>query len=274
MSRLCVIGNSHIGTLRLGWHALSGSERRSWSVDFFAALDGLQTTLEARSGRLVSDSTELRLQFLRSAAMTRIRPERYQAFAIVGFDVSPTTLAKRANGYRTWKYAEAERPVVSQRCFEAAMEDVLAAGTARGLAAKLRSLSPAPIIFVPAPQPSTEMEGSTDEPLRWLTDRGMAQALFAAMKRGLACLEQNTGFSWLTQPRETLVDDQPYTKPEYARNAVDGYGKELRADLLHMNAEFGVIASRALIAACETRLSAAQDKPVPAGVAEGVGSEA
>jgi len=251
MPKLCVIGSSHAGAIKLGWEALPEPDRSGWSADFFVAVAQRGRSLAIAGSHLVTDDEELRADFRRTSGHSEhIEPDLYQAFFIIGFDLSPTSMDKLAKRMRTWMFVEPGRSVVSQRCFEAAIEGIVRATTAVEIARMVRSLSPAPIIVMPAPQPSAEIETSAEEDEGWLKKPAMAEALFAATRRGLASLERSEGFLALNQPAETLVPGQAYTRPDFARDAVNGLGKIRPADMFHMDAKYGELVARDLAQAC------------------------
>ena len=81
---LCIIGNSHVGSLKNAWTALA-TKPEAISVEFFASPADSLTALELKDGVIGAADEEVaeRLR-LTSGGKDQIRPKDYDAFLLVG----------------------------------------------------------------------------------------------------------------------------------------------------------------------------------------------
>lgn len=84
---ICIIGNSHVGSLKNAWNALK-AKPESISVEFFAAPGDSLAALELKDGVIGATDEEVaeRLRFT-SGGNDQLRPADYDAFLLVGLGV-------------------------------------------------------------------------------------------------------------------------------------------------------------------------------------------
>jgi hypothetical protein len=84
--RLCIIGNSHLAALKLGWDALA--EKPDLQPTFFGAPSDGMRHLRAEGGRLIPKRRDIAEHFARMSGREDIRLDDYDAFLLVGLNVS------------------------------------------------------------------------------------------------------------------------------------------------------------------------------------------
>jgi hypothetical protein len=87
MTRLAIIGNSHVAALKLAWDA--GGFDDAVTVTFFAAPGRGNVRFEAEDGALVPVSERTRESILHTSGADRVAPETFDAFLIYGLHKSP-----------------------------------------------------------------------------------------------------------------------------------------------------------------------------------------
>ena len=131
--RLCVIGTSHVATLKLGWAGLA-AQHPGVVPTFFAAPLGKLAGLKPEGGRLVSADAETRALLMASAGFAEVIPAEYDAVLLAGMRLYVPRLDGRMS--------------VALRM--ATLADAVA-GPAMTLAKRIRRLVPLPIWFAHEP---------------------------------------------------------------------------------------------------------------------------
>lgn len=220
--KLCVIGNSHVGALKLAWDGLR-AERRDLEVTFFAQRQGKILTLATEGRRLVPSSEEQRAQLeFTSGGLGVIDTRAYDAFLVYGLFHRPP-LTEDGSPY-------------SRAVREAATLDRATRSNAYRMVRRLRRITRRPIFVglsplraniegAPLPPPLLPYSEECD-----LLDRQVFAPLGARLVR---------------QPPETVVDDRS-TAVEFSPGSVKldlgdlGVGaRHGDRDDFHMNEAYG-----------------------------------
>lgn len=222
--RLCVIGNSHLAAIRLGWDTVAPEFPWLQMTFFGARADGLRD-LQVKGGRLVPGTADLadKLAYT-SGGLTEIDPAQYDAALLVGMNYIPTMPAHAG-------LSQAVRALVARAAYDASLAGLVFA--------RLRAAAPQlPVHVMPNPL------------RRRVPGAEAAQAVVPYAVR-LADFRRGLGegpVHVVGQPPETLVDDL-YTADAYGIGAVAlDQGRGARAknddDVSHMNHDYGVLMLR------------------------------
>lgn len=228
--RLCIIGNSHLAALRLGWDRV-GAEFPWAQPQFFGARGEALLDLHAQGSRLVPGNADLAARIAHtSGGETEIDPARYDAALLVGMNYLPTMP-------RDARLSQAVRAAAARAAFGRAL--------AGHVFAELRKAAPGlPVHVMPNP---LQRRAPGAEPAVAVVP--YAQRL-EDLRRGLG---EEGPVHVAGQPPETLVDEL-YTADAWGMGALaldDGRGSYVKKDedLSHMNADYGALFLRRWLAA-------------------------
>ncbi len=247
--RLCVIGNSHLAALKLGWDQLEeAKDARIAAITptfFGAPRDGIRH-IALRNGRLVSLNEAVTAHFQRmSNGRSEIDPAAYDGFLLVGLGAS---MKRTLRLYRTHRWFGLQQnagcTVVSQ-AFAQAFLAMGYAGTRLGQVAQLvRSATDKPTFVTAEPHwaASKPDHVARSGDFGWAKaaasgdgDR-IAETFAAAMTQALG---RDATLIW--QPDAT-IEHGIVTRARYNKGAskfITGDGKE--SDAAHMNADYGAV---------------------------------
>ena len=212
--RLCVIGTSHVATLKLGWDQRAAAYP-GVAVTFFAAPLGKLLSLKPQDGRLVSADAETRGLLASSAGHAEVNPQDFDAVLLAGMRFYLPRLDVR----------------MSAALHQAVLADIVA-GPALTLAKRIRRLAPLPVFFAHEPL-------WADLP-RYRRGEGhlVAYGDVRALMQARLALRNAT---LLPQPPETISAAQltplAFSVETAAPEVVEASGRAF--DQVHMNAGFG-----------------------------------
>lgn len=250
MRQVCVIGNSHIAAIKLGWDIVQ-SEHPDIKLTFFGSPGRDLNDLRVENGSLVPGS-EKTLENLRSTSEgeSEIRVENFDVFLIVALDFGIRRLEEIYRNYRSeeHKNLRSADQYISNACFMQAARGSLKDTWAFDIAKKLKQLVDRPILILPQPLPSEDI--TLVRPF-WRTmvqygdDVSLAHS-FARISSELAESDKHI----LRQPDETKAGEI-FTKRKYCEGAVRFRGnfntKLPDGEFKHMNQEYGVVALRNIV---------------------------
>ena len=164
-SRICVLGNSHLGALKLGWDLIEGSYPGT-ELTFFGAPRSMMQDLVLEGTRLVPRTDKLTAKIRRSSGgLEAVEIEDYDAFILYGLQFGPRRLIQLYRTHRPisfeWREPLPEltpmeaRPdqvqTVPERLFERAILTGLRQTMAMNLIAQIRSATGRPVHLITAP---------------------------------------------------------------------------------------------------------------------------
>ncbi len=231
--KLCVIGNSHIASLKVAWDKELHRQYPEIQPVFFGARGGMLFFLRTSRRKLLSIDEDLSksLRFT-SGGDGEIDPKLFDAFLIYGVDSDVQDMLGLENG------------AFSEAVQQATFEEFWQGRPALKLALKLRSITDKPIYVGLQPLPSSN--AIPDLP---------ANAYGGFCAKSAELVFQPLALTLVGQPGHTLADggctnaafangsDLLQANPEMAGAKHDA------ADTIHMNADFGAIWLREFIAA-------------------------
>lgn len=273
-SRLCLVGNSHIGAYKRALDALDG-ELGDVAITMFGAPGSMFSDLRVEGGAIVTDEEDAALSLERTGGSRSIRLADYDAVVVIGASARLGVIASLLRPYRPpflnphldaadrveadrkFKrhlkefYTGAPTSLVSDRLFGEILKSAAAQGNANQLLADLARESHLSLGHVVTPFPSSLfLEARARHPLSRICQLGMgpffAERYWQAIAGSLPA-----SVRVIRPPEEVLVDglltDRSYSDGSLALGDEDGeHGEE---DFLHMNESYGRIMLPRVVAA-------------------------
>jgi len=237
MTRICVIGDSHVGAMARGWKKIAQSFPDT-EIVFFAAGAATMAGLAVAGDALVAESEELRQALTRLGRPTRIGND-FHGFILCSMGFHSKSAIWLGTTHRGEDFAADARAPISNACFAAAIADAQKQTLLHATLLKVRRVSAAPLLIVATPFRSVNAEGIGGrgfDPPR--DDRPLA----ALYRRACNSIARQFDAEFLPQPDETLGDNVMTTRCAFAsevgpRSNPDGP----REDNVHMNAAYGAV---------------------------------
>lgn len=219
--KICVLGNSHVASLKQGWDHIS-EQYQNHKIAFFASRQTGLAGLKLENGSLVPSTPQLLSDILfTSGGIKEVRLNEYDVFVLYGLGLTLPNLDVRLSAQ-----------VASQTCV-----DIINRTLNLRIARLIRSASTSPMYIGHSPQPAVTKNTIGSTKLLGYKE------VFAYMSSALDIA--NTAI--LCQPAATLANAW-HTKGEFSggstRLNVGGtVSDELHPtnDNAHMNREFGVL---------------------------------
>jgi hypothetical protein len=244
--KVCIIGNSHIAALKAGLPDVSLGDVE---ITFFGAPGECLNDMMLEDGIMFAPTEELR-RIVRITAGDQgdLRIRDFDAFVVIGleFGVLPVLRTYRTHRADSHVFRIGAQQIVSDRCFDQTVYDLLNESPAVKLVRRLRSVTDRPILLCEQAAPS---ESIADFAGWWrqLADSADADALRELVERTIARLPLSAGVSVAPQPEETLV--RPIlTAQEFSVGSVrltpSVQDQHPDTDYAHMNATYGALVMR------------------------------
>lgn len=249
MKRVCVLGNSHLAAVKLGWDQRAAA-RPDLHCDFFGAPKNGLAEVVFEDGFIIPQTEEVRGAFaMTSSGQEKVRLDAYDSFVTVGLGFSMATLIRRV--YRDYRSdghnnLDGDITLVGEATFRQSCTTMLARSTAMWLAGHLGSAGVARILIVPQPLPSEEIleadDAVMDAPLWQAAVReGDDASLDQTMNEAMQALAA-PGLGFLPQPPATRAG-RLFTRRDYAigsvRLAAGFEAVHAKNDVGHMNGAYG-----------------------------------
>jgi hypothetical protein len=241
MTRIAVIGNSHVAALAVAWREVREAYPIS-SITFFAA-PSIIRGLQVNGRKIVANNINTqRYLHMSSGGVTDIIVDDFHEFVICGMGFGLRSLMKIYSSYRSEAMRIVEdRAPVSDECFDASGAGLLGSSGAVGTLQMLRDLGAPKILLAPEPSPSSDIYGD-DLGSPWREARANRDDLILSARYRRACDLAAAGALVLAQPADTMQDGVT-TLPNFSRGSVGlaaGMSMEHGAsDRFHMNADYG-----------------------------------
>lgn len=228
--KICVIGNSHAGAIRLGWDRI-GADYPGIELCFFAVGGEGLRQLGVRDGRLVPGRPALRavLEFT-SGGWGEIDPAAYDLFLLYGLGFAPVGIAMPGN------YSAAVR--------EATRRDIFRRSVANHVLTLLEGVTDKPILLGHGPFPAAQLGDLSQDGS--LQDYRSELDWYRRFLAGRALL--------IGQPEETM-QTAGATRPDFSkgsRKLATGDREDNEhhpaTDTKHMNADYGQLWLRHFLA--------------------------
>jgi hypothetical protein len=221
--KICVMGNSHVGSLKRGWDEVR-TNYREHEITFFAQRsDGLEGLI-AQNGKLIPNNEKLAsaLEFT-SGGKKEIEPKEYDVFVIYGAGVNINWVV--------------ENHFYSNAVIESSLNDLVTNTLSFHLLQRLRALTNKPVFIGHLPLvPAVEVLSDT-RPSDYI----------ARVERINEIAYRPLGAELVRQPLSTIVNGNK-THPDFSKGskalAVGDSGDNVshpESDSDHMNDKFGEI---------------------------------
>jgi hypothetical protein len=258
MKRVCVLGNSHLAAVKLGWNQRAAAHP-DLHCDFFGAPKNGMAEVAFEDGLIVPQNEAVRAAFaMTSGGRESVQLRDYDCVVAVGLGFSMATLIRRV--YRDYRsdghnFLDGDITLVGEDTFRQICTTMLARSTAMWLAGHLAQAGVAQRVIVPQPLPSEDILDATDgemDATLWQAavregdDESLAQTMTEAVQA-------------LTAPRLAILPQPPatraghlFTRRDYAIGSVRlvaGFeAQHAKNDVGHMNGAYGAAVIDALAA--------------------------
>jgi len=259
----CVIGNSHVAALKLGWDRVS-AEYPNVRITFFAAPATEMESLEVCGTTLKPGTPSLERYLVLSGKAGQIDTESYDGIALHGMGFSNRFTRSIYNRYRLLEHVPRRNGfLISRDGFSEALHGLLISSMGWRVAEKVREALGRPPIMLCQPHPGQRIV-ETDK--RWEIhpeDRESLADLFLQTIEGI----RTRGTPVLTQPPETVFG-HIFTKTKYVGSPgafSTAFGRvsgetdapgTAAVETTHMNAEFGAAFIRQFLGQAQALVSA------------------
>jgi hypothetical protein len=247
---ICLIGDSNLAALKLGWDAV-GHEYGDVAATFFGARIG-RMQLRVSNGSLVAETDWLRTRFQITSGKSEITND-YDCYLVCGLGFGAHRIKSVYRDYRAeGQSRDNERQPISDECFQMVFRGLLRESRAITIIEYLREITNAPIALVPMPMRSASHPDADINIIEQNGDEATVSEVFAS---AATLLSRDLKFSLLRQPESTFFGPLR-TKPIYARASLNSAGNSPMierepTDLMdhsHMNAAYGELAIRKIMA--------------------------
>jgi hypothetical protein len=254
LNRVCVIGDSHLAAVKLGWDAIR-DDFPELELHFFGAPADHMDKLVVAEGRLAAGSDMLRKFLVKTSGGCEAIDNTYSAYLICGLRFGIAKIQRLCAGYRAESHTRDDRAPISNPCFF----ECVAAGLRDTFAVraflKLREIADAPVTIMHMPMPSDQDTDSALARVSASVDGVLIRQAFMAASEQLA---RELGFVLAVQPQGTLSGPLR-TKAIYAQGSVrlaHGLVESHQADDYgHMNAAYGSMALRSWFISLQSQSS-------------------
>jgi hypothetical protein len=257
MTRVCLIGDSHLAALRSGW---SADDFPAVRPTFFAAPAKSIGNLVVADGVLEASDDDLeRHLMITSGGQTRIAGD-YDHYLIHGLEFGLSLVLELCRGVPGMQNPKGWQARVTAASFTDTADAAIRNSLAIRTAAKLRQITAAPITLSPTPVSSARYSNLR----RRLSENANAQAVAAVFSNACRRAVREMNGRFLPQPAETLDADGLATKPAYSREPARFLIRNPSDDAAHMNAEYGAAVLRNLPASRDEAAPEQPDSGLPA----------
>lgn len=252
MTRLCVLGNSHIASIKLAWEA-DAAQHPGLTLDFVGAEGTVMRETGLVDGKIAALTPKAQKAFSITAGRSEIDLSAYAGFLLHGAGLQLSMLVGSQRAHRFYGQKVKAENTLSYDYYLQACIDRFYNNTAAGyLLRMLLAGSEAPILVLPTPFPATTVLEDSRAPdhamVRNIVGAG-DQQLFLKLYRDLCRALSRGRVAVLPQPEDTIADGI-MTEARFTKGSVSVLreGREHgEDDHRHMNPDYGrVILEQAL----------------------------
>ncbi len=239
--KVCVIGNSQISTIKLGWDA-SKARYPAVELSFFGSIAQSLNSARADGRSIVPTSKDLERAFrLTSGGSDRLCVDDYDIFLIVGSGLAVHWVVDLYAGFRTDDHVNSDKYLLSRDAFRQAAHGALSGKAAMHIHRLLSDMGVERIALIPNALPSrTDHDYPNIGTWVEAEENGDDADLVSVFEGYLTALEQ-AGTLVVRQPASTQ-HGRTRTADRYSAIRSDGH-----VDPIHTNAEFGSLLIEAFL---------------------------
>jgi hypothetical protein len=240
MTTICLIGDSHLASLKLGWDTMQ-HDCQNMELTFFGTRNQLMDGLAVSGHALVATTDLLRRKFDSTSGGKSEIAGDYDCYIVNGLGFAAYRVLKLYEQCRAESYAQDERQPISDECFHSAFYGCLRESRAVRIITCLREITTAPIGLVPMPMRSTSCPYADVEIIEQNGDEASVATAFAAIATRLS---EDLNVSLFLQPENTLAAPLR-TNAIFSRASLRSAADEVvRNDYTHMNGDYGRLVLR------------------------------
>lgn len=236
MTSVCLIGNSHVGALKLGWPLIE-ADFPGMDLDFYASA-GASLDLVVSGGHIEPASEGVRARLAYTSGKSGDIEPGYDAYVVCGLLLSSL---RAGRAYRVKKAEQNSKDVARATAKEAclaAARDCLRSLLFADVLAKLRQITTAPIFLIGTPLPALERHANMKK-----FSNGLRMSLKEAYEAASETIAGECNAQFLRQPEETVGPIELTTRSEFYLLSPEQVSQE-KAVHTHMNAAYGAIVLR------------------------------
>ena len=240
MSKICFIGNSHLGCIKRAWDQMR-PEYPGVKIDFF--IDRSAGTTPLRIGRTAQDATELPDILIEEGKVALLKTGDYSRAYVFSMEFSIVRLASLYAGYRSDDQRPGEKQhLISRDFYHAAANAALKATRAAEVAKTLTKYGAGAVSIVEQPRPSEYITGApADAMIQFRAALADAETIETMYRRAALTACGQLGVNLIRQPEETIL--QPMlSKGQYCLADIHDQSEGswyARGDFIHMNPDYG-----------------------------------
>jgi hypothetical protein len=244
MTEICIIGNSHLASLKMGWDIIKDDFRRI-NPTFFAAPGKTMENLAVSDNALVGTTDKLSRSLARLSGGKSQIDDVYDRYLVCGLKFSVSALVLLLRDYRIETEPKDGRQPLSDECFRNVIEGCLRQTLCIETIQKLRLITRAPIGLIPVPYRNDSSSWSYAKFVRCDdTWRCLARDFVLACEN----LAKAMRFKVFFQP-ESTISEALRTKSIYSEGSVQLENMAKRHEARepnHMNALYGGVVLRSV----------------------------
>lgn len=233
MTSVCLLGNSHLAVLKLGWPQTE-ADFPGMTLDYYASAgDSLDLVVSGNHIEPANEGVRTRLAYT-SGKSGNIEPD-YDAYVVCGLLLS---FVRAMRAYREKSAEVRANGMAHMAAKEAAIDaacDSLRPLLFAEVLAKLRQITAAPIFLIGTPLPALERHPNMEN-----FGEKMRASLRAAYETASERVAKEFDVQFLRQPEETVGPIELTTKNEFYLLGTE-YARTEKAVHTHMNAAYGAI---------------------------------
>lgn len=249
---VCIIGNSHIAAVKQAWDNRAPRVSADLATTFFSAQVRLMEHLVLEGRVLVPTQDELAAKLHYTSGGTNVIDiDAYDAFVMIGsgFGVDPLKFREIGGTAAHLPYGPVE-PLLSERCYEAAMAEIQRDSMTIRLIKTIRGVADKPALIVAAPYLSERVLEEDFKDDRRFHDRGFLERYIPRCRAACEAVAGELDAEVVWQDEETVAMPG-FTKLVYGLNPIRFAMKGQKPrdfDRRHGNEDYGYLVLMRMLA--------------------------
>jgi hypothetical protein len=244
--RICIIGNSHIACLKMGWDNLS-SEYSDIAVDFYGARAQSLNRVHLEGRCVIPDDDGIARAFVLSSGQAYLDADLYDFIFVVGAGLSLHRVVDFYGNFRSDDHRRDGRYLLSSAAFAAAAFGLLDKTSTIHILKLLKAISAENVLVYPNPLPGEGLLGMPGR-ANWhqMIENDDTESILSIFEAYIENLIEQ-GIAIRRQPSDTL-QSPIFTQSQFSA------GYPAITDDVHKNCSFGRIIMRDILSSAGTDL--------------------